>query len=125
MRHASDVFGMQVSDDDLAEPPYLLYERCDHAVADCLVSGMRRAGVDHDHVVSADQITVGVSRGRERWRAKRAEEYAVTELDSTFQMVALLLRYAEQTLGEILDAFGQRLDRGEDRCDYHTIAVNP
>src|SRR5262245_20953419 len=40
-------------------------------------------------------------------------------------MIALLLRDAEHSPGEVLDAFGQRLNGGEDRRDDHTIAVNP
>src|SRR5262245_63120846 len=40
-------------------------------------------------------------------------------------MIALLLRDAEHSLGEVLDAFGQRLNGGEDRRDDQTIAVNP
>src|SRR5262245_32493449 len=106
MSNPPDVIGVQVGDNDLAESPSLLNESGDHVVERGLLIRVRRAGIDHDHLVAADQVTVGVSRGRKRGREQRAEEDAVAELDSTLQMIALLLRDTEQSLGEALDAFG-------------------
>src|SRR5262245_32637805 len=98
MRHAADVIGVQMGDDDLAESPPLLHESGDHMVENGLLIGVRRAGIDDDHLISADQVTIGVSRGRKRGRAQRAEEYAVAELHPAFQMITLLLRDAEHSL---------------------------
>src|SRR5262245_65332262 len=113
MSNPTDVVRVQISDKDLAESPSLLNEAGDHVVERGLLIRVRRAGIYHDHLVAADQVTVGVGRGRKRGREQRAEEYAVAELNPTFQMITLLLRDAEQSLGEVLDALGQGLDRGE------------
>src|SRR5262249_60250593 len=121
MRDAADVIGMQVSDDDLAESLPLLDKSGDNLIERRLLIGVWRAGINHYHLVAADEVTVGMSRGRDGWRAQRAEEKAVAELDSTFKGISFFLRDAEHSLGEILDAFGHALNRADDRRDDPAI----
>src|SRR5262245_39033882 len=104
MRHAADVVRVQMRDDDFAESLALLHETSDHVVEQFLLILVWRTGIDHDHLVAADNVTIGVCRRRNGRRTQGAKVNAISKLHAAFQMIALFLWPAAHPLGEIPNA---------------------
>src|SRR5712692_1220118 len=83
MRRASDVIRVKVSQNYFPDAATFLHQAVDECIEFSLFFFVWRCRIDDDQLIAADDVTVGVRRGRQRRGSDWKEKNAGAELDAS------------------------------------------